>query len=120
VAAGGLIFADAIARGRRMDIDRSQFDSARGERQLMEAMAISALAAAEKAGMVDQLNRRLFDLDPDELLELHNLDNGRSEYRYRPMVELLLHEIIAAGADSTLNAVEQQRRICWALDIAGF
>ena len=103
-----------------MDSDRSQFDSAPGERQLMEALAISALAAVEKAGMVDQVNRRLFDLDPDELLEAYDLDDGRSEYRYRPMVELLLHEIIAVGADSSLNAVEQQRRICWALDMAGY
>ncbi len=103
-----------------MDSDRSRFDSAPGEREQMEALAISALAAVQNAAMVDEVNRRLFDLPPEDLLEPLDPANGRSEYRYRPMVELLLQELTAVGADASLNGVERQRRIVWALEMAGF
>ena len=86
----------------------------------MEALAMAAIAAVQKAGVADEITRRVFERPPADLLERLDPDDEASELCYRPMVELLLHEIVAVGSDKALNTFEQQRRIVWALDMAGF
>jgi hypothetical protein len=86
----------------------------------LEQLAISAVGAADKAGMLEEVTRRLFDRSPGELIEEVDKDASGRRRRYRPMVELLLLELSSIGSDTSADTAEQQRRIMWTLDLAGF
>jgi hypothetical protein len=103
-----------------MDSDRGQFDSTKSARTEMEALAIAAVAAVQKAEMAEEVNHRLFHRPPAELFEPVGPGEQAGEQRYRLMVELLLREIAAVGAVPTIDAPERQSRIRWALEMAGF
>jgi hypothetical protein len=86
----------------------------------MEALAISAVKVMQSVEMTDAINDRLFSRGPEELLEYIESTEKRRLRRYRPMVELLLREIVAIGADESLDIVRRRQRIEWALEMAGF
>jgi hypothetical protein len=86
----------------------------------LELLAISAIGAAHKAGMMDEVTRRVFERAPDDLVEKCATRDGGVQVRYRPMVELVLLELNAIGSAANADVVEQQRRIMWTLEMAGF
>ena len=86
----------------------------------LEFLAISAIGAADQAGMMDEVTRRVFERAPADLVEEYEAIKGAVQLRYRPMVELLLRELTAIGSAGRTDPAEQRLRITWTLDMAGF
>ena len=102
-----------------MNSEQPSYPPANDARASMEQLAVAAIGALQKAEMADEIHSRLFARPPADLIEWVDSGEGRSECRYRPMVELLLLELAAIGADSSIDVDEQQRRIHWTLEAAG-
>jgi hypothetical protein len=93
-----------------------------GRRQ-MHALAHAAVSALEQAGMKDTLHAlqvRVFDHSHDELCDTEAAGDGVYRCSYKPMVELLLLEIVDVMRHRHLPAEGQRSRIMWALTMAGF
>jgi hypothetical protein len=107
-----------------MESRRPSTASARYEgRREMKNLALAAAAALEHANLrdlLDTLHKRVFHRSADELCETEVVGEARWMFRYKPMVELLLREIIDVTRRAELSPEEQRRRIGWALDVAGF
>jgi hypothetical protein len=109
--------ADMDARDQSMPAARYQ-----GRRE-MHNLAHAAVSALEQAGMKDTLHAlqtRLFDRNNDELCDIQAITSGVFRCRYKPMVELLLLEVVAVMKHRDLGAEDQRSRILWALTMAGF
>jgi hypothetical protein len=92
-------------------------------RREMHNLAHAAVSALEQAGMKDALHTlqaRLFDRSNDELCDIEAVGNGVFRCSYKPMVELLLLEVVAVMKHRHLAAENQRSRILWALTMAGF
>jgi hypothetical protein len=92
-------------------------------REQMEQLALDAILALEESGLAESMgdvNRRVLGLPPRRLVEWTDDEEGRREYRYRPMVELVLIEVASLASNAEIAPDERQRRIAWTLDIAGF
>lgn len=97
-------------------------------RREMQALALSAQEALERAGLIDEvraLHQRVLTRAPDELMEAVDDGgdgaDGRSErWGFKPMVELLFREVrdVASRQDRSLE--DRRHEIAWLLDISGF
>jgi hypothetical protein len=89
----------------------------------MKNLAMSAVSALDQGGLRDvltNLQQRVFDRSTEELCETERLGEGLWQFRYKPMVELLLREIVDVMKNRDLNRDDQRTRITWALEAAGF
>jgi hypothetical protein len=92
----------------------------RGKRAMHE-LARATFAALEEAELQDSLDafrERVLGRGPD-IVEI-TVERGVCQWRFKPMVELLLrHALDAAGRDE-VPAAERHREITTALRLAGF
>jgi hypothetical protein len=89
----------------------------------MKNLALAAAAALDQTNLrdlLDTLHQRVFHRSADELCESEAVGEARWVFRYKPMVELLLREIIEVTRRGDLSPDERRRRIGWVLDVAGF
>jgi len=88
----------------------------------MRELALSALAALERADLADvarALHDRVFGGSINALFEPYE-ENGELRWRFKPMAELLLRELKQLAAAQNMPAAERRRRIVWTFDMAGF
>jgi hypothetical protein len=107
-----------------METKRPSTVSARYEgRREMKNLALAAVSALDQSRLEDVLgvlHTRVFDRETDELCDMVEAGPGRWHCSYKPMVELLLREIVAVLKDRELSRDEQRVRICWAIDASGY
>jgi hypothetical protein len=88
----------------------------------MRQLAMGAFIALEQADLADlvaDVHARLFTRAPEDLLDVELVD-GVWQWRFKPMVELLLRHIRDVAANAALPLAERQREIAWAVGIVGF
>jgi hypothetical protein len=88
----------------------------------MQALALSVMAALEKAGlgdMGDELKRRVLDRKPEELCESVAAGRDLFHLSYKPIIELLLYEVRDISRMPHLSTDHRRERITWTLAIAG-
>lgn len=88
----------------------------------MQALAASAITALQHANLVDEaqyVHAHVLARAPEELLE-RTVVGEQTIWTFKPMVELLLHELryIATAPDMSLAVRREQAR--WAIEVAGF
>jgi hypothetical protein len=92
-------------------------------RREMHSLAHAAVTALEQGGLKDTLHAlqvRLFDRGTDELCDTEPAGEGLFQCSYKPMVELLLLDVVAVMKHRHLGAEDRRARIMWALSMAGF
>lgn len=85
----------------------------------MTELAVRAVAALQRAGFDEELDRlcgRVFSQPPERLFER----GAGGAIRYRPTVELLLLHVQGLAESGTRPAAERRAEIRWAFDVAGF
>ena len=93
----------------------------RGKQEMHElaVATFTALAEAELGDRLDPLHARLFGRSPQDLMDVALVD-GVWEWRFKPMIELLLRHIAATASSAKLSMAERQTEIMWAVEKAGF
>lgn len=81
---------------------------------------ISALEEADLDDEIQELNARVFARSSKILFETELVDDDLCEWRFKPIVELILYEIQSVAAAGDLSREERHRHIRWVLDVAGF
>ncbi len=102
--------------------DHQQASDTQGWKRL-EQIALATMAALEQAGLTDvrlELNGRVFERDPTDLHEVHDLGPGVAIVEFKPFVELLLLDIQATARHEILPAEAKRARIRWTMEMAGF
>jgi len=92
----------------------------RGRREMRD-LAMSAFAALERGGLthlLDPLNRRLFCRPPSDLMDVQRVGDVY-EWRFKPMIELLLRHIAHSAADERRSVLRRETEILWAVDMIG-
>jgi hypothetical protein len=92
----------------------------RGKRAMHELAraTFAALAAAELQDTVEALRERVLGRGPD-IVEITN-EGGVCQWRFKPMVELVLRHALETAAREDVPPGERQREIAAALRLAGF
>jgi len=107
-----------------MESKRPSTTSAQYEgRREMKNLALAAVSALDQNRLEDVLavlQARVFDRESDQLCDMVEAGPGKWYCSYKPMVELLLREIVDVLKDRGLSRDEQRVRICWAIDASGF
>ena len=85
----------------------------------MAVLAFTALEQCELSDLLPELKARVFDRSPQDLMDVALID-GVWEWRFKPMLELLLRHVIAAAGDSARTTAERKREIMWAVEMVGF
>jgi len=88
----------------------------------MRELALSALAALQRAGLGDVarvVHERVFGCNVNTLLEPYE-ENSIVRWRFKPMAELLLRELKELAIAEDLPLAERRRRIEWTFELAGF
>ncbi len=91
-------------------------------KQAMHELVLSAFAALEDAELTelfDALQGRLFGRSPQELMDVEFVDDAW-EWRFKPMIELLLRHISQAAANAGLPTEDREDEIISAVEMAGF
>jgi len=88
----------------------------------MQQLVVSTFAALERRGLTDLfdiLHRRLFTHPPQDLMDVQSAGDV-SEWRFKPIIELLLRHITQTADDDSMSTVDRQAEIVWAIEMAGF
>jgi hypothetical protein len=101
--------------------DNAAVEQFRGQRE-MRQLAMLSIKALEQATLADEaraLHDRVLARKPEELME-HATHGRQKEWRFKPMVELLLREVhaIALAVDRPIE--ERRHQVAWVLDVSGF
>ena len=80
---------------------------------------VQTLARSRLNGAIRSVDARLLSRPPEELLEIRAMSNGAWVCEFRPMVELLLRQILAiASRDESVDA--REREIAGVMTLAGY
>ena len=80
---------------------------------------VQTLARSTLSGAIRSVDARLLSRPPEELLEIRPASNGAWVCEFRPMVELLLREILAISLrDESVDA--REREIDGVMTLAGY
>ncbi len=91
-------------------------------KQAMHMLVLSAFAALEDAELTDlfdALQCRLFGRSPQELMDVEFVDDAW-EWRFKPMIELLLRHISQTAANAGIPTEDREDEIISAVEMAGF
>jgi hypothetical protein len=91
-------------------------------KQAMHELVLSAFVALEDGGLTelfDALQGRLFGRSPQELMDVEFVDNVW-EWRFKPMMELLLRHISQAAGNAQSSTEDREKEIISAVEMAGF
>jgi hypothetical protein len=91
----------------------------RAEVEQLLGEVVQTLARSRLRGAIRSVDARLLSRPPEELLEIRPRPNGAWECEFRPMVELLLREILAISSrDESVDA--REREIAGVMTLAGY
>jgi hypothetical protein len=91
-------------------------------RQEMQDLVRATFAALENESMaevVEALRDRVFTRHPDELLET-TVQRDVCQWSFKPMVELMLREVLYLATSDQLPAAERRQEIAATIVLAGF
>jgi hypothetical protein len=92
----------------------------RGKREMHE-LAISAFTAIEQVELTELLHAihgRVLGRSPQDLLDVELIDNVW-EWRFKPMIELLLLHIVDVAGSRTMSMAERHNEIMSAVENSG-
>jgi hypothetical protein len=81
---------------------------------------VRTLARSRLSGAIRSVDARLLSRSPEELLAIRPTSNGAWECEFRPMVELLLREILAISSRDDESADAREREIAGVMTLAGY
>jgi hypothetical protein len=93
----------------------------RGKREMHE-LAVLAFAALERGDLdelFDPLQSRVFGRPTQDLMDVELID-GVWQWRFKPMVELLLRHIAETADQTGLPASDRRAEIIQAVEMVGF
>jgi hypothetical protein len=88
----------------------------------MQELAVSAFTALEQGELTelfDLLHGRLFSRPPQELMDVELVDDVW-QWRFKPMIELLLRHISQSADNVHSSTINRENEVIWALEMAGF
>ena len=88
----------------------------------MQDLVRATFAALENESMsevVQALRDRVFARHPDELLET-SVESGVCQWNFKPMVELMLREVLHLATNDQIAAGERRQEIAATIVLAGF
>lgn len=91
-------------------------------KQEMHELAVGTFAALEEAELADRLDSlraRVFGRSAQDLMDVALVD-GVWEWRFKPMIELLLRHIAATASSQDMSRAARQTEIMWVVEMAGF
>src|SRR5437762_8276487 len=93
----------------------------RGKQEMHELAlaAFSALDQGELTELFDELQGRLFGRSPQDLMTVEFVDDAW-EWRFKPMIELLLRHISQTAANAGIPTEDREDEIISAVEMAGF
>jgi hypothetical protein len=94
---------------------------ARGKREMHElaVLAFAALEGGELDELSDSLQSRIFGRPTQDLLDVQLID-GVWQWRFKPMVELLLRHIADTAGQTGVPAADRHAEIMQAVEMVGF
>ena len=87
--------------------------------QALAVAAITALQASDLAVEAELIHTRVLSRPPEQLLEQVTVGTQRV-WMFKPMLELLMHELRYTATAPDMTREERRERIHWTLDAAGF
>jgi hypothetical protein len=90
--------------------------------QQIQTLAFATLHALERAGLsdvMDDLKRRVLDRDWEDVCDIVPIDAESSRVTYKPIIELLLHEVKHVARAPHVSDDDRRIRIEWAMTLAG-
>jgi hypothetical protein len=88
--------------------------------QTLAASAVSALKSADLHQEARYLQTCVLGRSPDSLVEMVEPESGPRKWNFKPMVELLLREILHVATVRGLATEIRRARVRWALEASGF
>ena len=88
----------------------------------IQALAVAAVTALHESDLIAEaqlISTRVLSRAPEELLEQVSGGAGMA-WTFKPIVELLMHELRFIATAPGVSLEERRERIRWTLDIAGF
>jgi hypothetical protein len=92
-------------------------------RQEMSELVVDVVSALEAGGLADQvdvLGARVLARGPQEIFDIASSQDDDGEMSFKPMVELLLREVLHLARLDALPAAVRVDQIRWTLEMAGF
>ena len=89
----------------------------------MQTLAASAVSALERAALHQEaryLQSVVLGRSPEALVEMTEVECGPRKCFFKPMVELLLREILHVASVRGLSIEIRRARVRWALEASGF
>jgi hypothetical protein len=90
------------------------------ELQTLAASAVSALECADLHQEARYLKSCVLGRSPDALVEMVEPEFGPAKWNFKPMVELMLREILHVATVRGLSIEIRRARVRWALEASGF
>jgi hypothetical protein len=90
------------------------------EVQTLAASAVSALESANLLQEARYLHSCVLGRSPEALVEMVESESGSGRWSFKPMVELLLREILHVATVRGLSIEIRRARVRWALEASGF
>ena len=87
--------------------------------QALAVAAVTALEESELSAEAQLIHTRVLSRAPEQLLEQVSVGT-QTVWMFKPIVELLLHELRYIATASDLSHEQRRERIRWTLDLAGF
>ena len=88
----------------------------------MQALAASAITALQHCDLLEEakyVHSQVLARAPEALLE-RAVVGERTVWTFKPMVELVLHELRYIAITRDLSPEARRERVRWTLDVAGF
>jgi hypothetical protein len=104
---------------RRYEVDVDLNYIGRRELQALQFGTLHALERAGLADLVQHVRERVFARDSAELCDVVKTDVDCWQVTYKPMIELLLHEIRHVARALHTSEEDRRMRIEWAMTMAG-
>ena len=117
MAAGEVFTRGQMTMGGRILGNRIRGRSEMRELALAAASALDDVDLSEELGA---LQTRVLGRPSDELFDVGQSDDGSWAWSFKPMVELLLREILDVAHKPAMPMPERRRQIEWALRMSGF
>ena len=88
----------------------------------IQALAVAAITAMEQSDLSAEaqlIHTRVLSRPPEQLVEQVRVGT-QTVWAFKPIVELLMHELRYIATAPELSPTERRERIRWTLDLAGF
>jgi hypothetical protein len=90
------------------------------EMQALAASAVSALESVDLHQEARYLQSCVLGRNPDGLIEMVESQYGPRKWSFKPMVELLLREVLHVATVRGVSVEIRRARVRWALEASGF